>query len=67
MHVKADGEKVRALRLANGTNADEFARRAGISATTLRRAERDRVVKLWTARKIGDALGMHPREFARVV
>ena len=59
MHVKPDGDKVRALR--GKANAAEFAREAGITPTTLRRSERCGTLTLNTARKIGAVAGVHPR------
>ena len=68
MHVKTDGQKVRALREAHEPNARVFAREAGISQRTLTRVERNEgPVRTGTARKIGAALGVDPRTFARAI
>ncbi len=67
MRVKPDGRKVRELREASESNATEFARRAGISTTTLRAAERGASLRLHTARKIDAVLGVHPRAFCRAI
>jgi transcriptional regulator with XRE-family HTH domain len=68
MYVKTDGPKVRALREANEPNAREFAREAEISRRTLTRVEcNEGPVELATARKIGAALDVDPRTFARAI
>jgi transcriptional regulator with XRE-family HTH domain len=68
MHVKTDRPKVRALREAHEASAREFAKRAGISRRTLTRVERNEgPVRPGTARKIGAALDVGPRTFARAI
>ena len=63
MHIVTDGSKLRAMgeeRLPAGA----FARHSGGS---LRKAERGEPVELATARKIGAALDVDPRMFARAI
>jgi transcriptional regulator with XRE-family HTH domain len=68
MLVTADGSKVRALREASGFSTREFSRKAGISRRTLTRVERNEgPVMPGTARKIGAALDVNPRTFARAI
>jgi transcriptional regulator with XRE-family HTH domain len=68
VHVKAYGAKVRALREAHEPNARVFAQKAGISRRTLTRVERNEgPVRTGTARKIGAALGVDPRTFAKAI
>jgi DNA-binding XRE family transcriptional regulator len=68
MLVTADGSKVRALREARESSTREFAKKAGVSRRTLTRVERNEgPVRPGTARKIGSALEVDPRTFARAV
>ena len=68
MYVEIDGRRVRRMRGSRAFSGAHYARRAGISPTTLRRVERNRgAVTLHTARKIGAALDVHPRAFCRVI
>jgi predicted transcriptional regulator len=68
MHVKTDGRKVRALREASGASAGVFAQKAGVSRRTLAGVERNEgPVAAKTARKIGAALEVDARTFARTI
>ncbi len=68
MHVEIDGSQVRRMRGSRAFSGAHFARRAGISPGTLRRVERNEgPVRPDTARKIGAALDVDPRTFARAI
>ena len=68
MYVKTDGPKVRALRESHEPSARVFAQKAGVSRRTLTRVERNEgPVRTGTARKIGAALEVDPRTFARAI
>jgi len=68
MLVTTDRPKVRALREASESSTREFAQKAGISRRTLTRVEgNEGPVRPDTARKIGAALGVNPRTFAKAV
>ena len=68
MLLEVDGYQVRRMRGCRGFSGAQFARMARISPKTLRRVELNRgPVLRKTARKIGAALEVDPRTFARAI
>jgi len=62
MCVVMDGEKVEEMRVERGLSRQEFAREAGIAASTVAKVERgEAAVRLKTVRGIGAALGVDPK------
>lgn len=57
--------KITALRKAAGLTQDELADKAGVTVRTIQRIEAsDTVPRAYTLRKIAEALGVDPQEFA---
>jgi transcriptional regulator with XRE-family HTH domain len=55
-----NGERVQELREEKGLSKRALAAAAGISVSTVRRAEREKPLYLSTGRKVADALGVEP-------
>jgi len=61
-HVVYTGDKLRALRIENALTQRELADKAGMTANTVARLERnEKEPHMTTARKLAQALGVHPR------
>jgi transcriptional regulator with XRE-family HTH domain len=57
------GQKLKALRIEHALTQQELADRAGVTRTTVARLERnENEPHMTTARKLAEALGVHPRE-----
>jgi transcriptional regulator with XRE-family HTH domain len=68
VYVKMNTERVRELREAKGLSKRGLASAAGISAETVRRAEREEPVFFSTGRKVAEVLGVEPSpELGRVL
>jgi ribosome-binding protein aMBF1 (putative translation factor) len=68
MYVVLDPAKVRTVRQEKGMSRPDLAARAGIAEKTVRKIERrEATIRLSTAKKIGAAFGVHPRDFGRLV
>ena len=68
MYVKMNSERVQELREERGLSRRDLAGAAGISAETVRRAEREEPVRFSTGRAVADALGAEPsRDLGRVL
>lgn len=66
MFVNLDGVKVRRLREREWASREEMAKRAKVGASTLRNVEANKgPVRLSTARKIAQALGVEPKSLGR--
>ena len=60
------GEKLRALRIEQALTQGELADRAGVALNTVARLERNETEPhMSTARKLAQALGVHPRELTK--
>jgi transcriptional regulator with XRE-family HTH domain len=56
------GDRLRALRIENALTQRELADKAGVTANTVARLERnEREPHMTTARKLAQALSVHPR------
>jgi transcriptional regulator with XRE-family HTH domain len=56
------GDRLRALRIENALTQRELADKAGVTANTVARLERnEKEPHMTTARKLAQALGAHPR------
>lgn len=65
MIVRLDGERIRAMREERWMGREEFAKKAGVGLTTLRNVENESTgVRLGTARKLAEALGVPPKSLA---
>ena len=68
MYVVMNAERVQELREAKGLSKRALADAAGISAETVRRAEREVPVTFRTGRAVAEALGVGPsRSLGRVL
>ncbi len=57
------GSRLRAMRIREALTQEQLADRAGVTAATVARAERnERQPHMTTLRKLADALGVHPSE-----
>jgi transcriptional regulator with XRE-family HTH domain len=59
-YVVMDAERVQELREEKMMSRRDLAGAAGISVSTVRRAEREKPLYLSTGRKVADALGVEP-------
>jgi len=60
------GEKLKALRIEQALTQGELADRAGVALNTVARLERNETEPhMSTARKLAQALGVHPRELTK--
>ncbi len=60
------GDKLKALRIEQALTQEELADRAGVSTNTVARLERNETEPhMSTARKLAQALGIHPRELTK--
>ncbi len=56
------GDRLKALRIENALTQQELADKAGVTVATVARLERnEREPHMTTARKLAQALGVHPR------
>jgi transcriptional regulator with XRE-family HTH domain len=68
VYVVMNSERVQELREEKGLSERALAGAAGISAETVRRAEREEPVRFSTGRAVADALGVEPsRDLGRVL
>ena len=67
-YVVMDSSRVRELREEKGMTRRDLAGAAGISAETVRRAEREKPVRFSSGRAVDEALGVEPsRDLGRVL
>jgi len=60
------GDKLKALRIEQALTQEELAAKAGVAANTVARLERNETEPhMSTARKLAQALGIHPRELTK--
>ena len=65
MNVRVDGAKLRQLRKRKAMERRELERVSGVHWTTIARLELGQTtMRISTARKLADALGVDPAEFA---
>jgi transcriptional regulator with XRE-family HTH domain len=68
VYLAMDGEQVRSLREQRGMSQRELAEAASVSKRTVTNVEAGKVYsQVSTARKIGAALDVNPRTFARAI
>ncbi len=61
------GDKLKALRIEQALTQEELATEAGVAANTVARLERNETEPhMSTARKLAQALGIHPRELTKM-
>ncbi len=61
------GDKLKALRIEQALTQEELAAKAGVAANTVARLERNETEPhMSTARKLAQALGIHPRELMKM-
>ncbi len=61
------GDKLKALRIEQALTQEELAAKAGVAANTVARLERNETEPhMSTARKLAQALGIHPRELTKM-
>ena len=61
------GDKLKALRIEQALTQEELATKAGVAANTVARLERNETEPhMSTARKLAQALGIHPRELMKM-
>ncbi len=61
------GDRLKALRIEQALTQEELATKAGVAANTVARLERNETEPhMSTARKLAQALGIHPRELTKM-
>ncbi len=61
------GDRLKALRIEQALTQEELAAKAGVAANTVARLERNETEPhMSTARKLAQALGIHPRELTKM-
>ncbi len=61
------GDRLKALRIEQALTQEELATKAGVAANTVARLERNETEPhMSTARKLAQALGIHPRELMKM-
>ena len=61
------GDRLKALRIEQALTQEELATEAGVAANTVARLERNETEPhMSTARKLAQALGIHPRELTKM-